>query len=159
MGHWLTHLLLRTLADKPVSCLCMYIIKFFGVTCFQQGHAGSKTLQQQNPPVLNWRCRLTQGLTCIMAVKRWLLLLYCVTLKWWHCVAVLKTNIPDFRNTEMEVFRRFSDFLGLHEKLVEKHLHRGCIIPPPPEKSVIGMLTKNVDNDCNYWCLTVFSNV
>jgi len=41
----------------------------------------------------------------------------------------------------MEVFRRFSDFLGLHEKLVEKHLHRGCIIPPPPEKSVIGMLT------------------
>jgi len=54
---------------------------------------------------------------------------------------VLKTNIPDFRNSEMEVYRRFSDFLGLHEKLVEKHLHRGCIIPPPPEKSVIGMLT------------------
>jgi len=22
-----------------------------------QGHAGSKTLHQQNPPVLNWRCR------------------------------------------------------------------------------------------------------
>jgi len=40
----------------------------------------------------------------------------------------------------MEVYRRFSDFLGLHEKLVEKHLHRGCIIPPPPEKSVIGMV-------------------
>jgi len=62
---------------------------------------------------------------------------------------VLKTNIPDFRNTEMEVYRRFSDFLGLHEKLVEKHLHRGCIIPPPPEKSVIGtlaiVLLANVD--------------
>ena len=25
----------------------------------QQGHAGSKTLYQQNPPVLNWRCQLT----------------------------------------------------------------------------------------------------
>jgi len=38
----------------------------------------------------------------------------------------------------MEVNRRFSDFLGLHEKLVVKHLHLGRIIPPAPEKSVIG---------------------
>jgi len=28
--------------------------------CYQQGHAGSKTLFQQNPPVLNWGCQLTQ---------------------------------------------------------------------------------------------------
>jgi len=28
--------------------------------CHQQGHVGSKTLHQLNPPVLNWRCRLTQ---------------------------------------------------------------------------------------------------
>ena len=28
--------------------------------CRQQGHAGRKTLHQQNPPVLNWRCRLPQ---------------------------------------------------------------------------------------------------
>jgi len=28
--------------------------------CHQQGHVGSKTLHQQNPPVLDWRCRLTQ---------------------------------------------------------------------------------------------------
>ena len=26
----------------------------------QQGHAGSKTLRQQNPPVFNWRCQLKQ---------------------------------------------------------------------------------------------------
>jgi len=26
----------------------------------QQGHAGSETLHQQNPPFLNWRCRLMQ---------------------------------------------------------------------------------------------------
>jgi len=28
--------------------------------CRQQGHVGGKTLHQQNLPVLNWRCRLTQ---------------------------------------------------------------------------------------------------
>jgi len=28
--------------------------------CRQQGHAVSKTLHQQNPPVLNWTCWLTQ---------------------------------------------------------------------------------------------------
>ena len=50
----------------------------------------------------------------------------------------LQTDIPDFRQTDMEVCRRFSDFLGLHEKLVVKHLHHGCIIPPAPQKSVIG---------------------
>ena len=43
--------LLRTPASSPYSeC----------TGCRQQGHAGSKTLHQQNPPVLNWRCRLTQ---------------------------------------------------------------------------------------------------
>ena len=26
----------------------------------EQGHAGSKTLHQQNPPVLNQRCQLTK---------------------------------------------------------------------------------------------------
>lgn len=38
----------------------------------------------------------------------------------------------------MSVYRRFSDFLGLHDKLVESHLHEGFVIPPPPEKSVVG---------------------
>jgi len=28
-------------------------------SCHHQGHAGSKTLLQQNPPVLNWVCQLT----------------------------------------------------------------------------------------------------
>jgi sorting nexin-1/2 len=36
------------------------------------------------------------------------------------------------------VMRRFSDFLGLHDKLVETYMHQGRIIPPAPEKSVIG---------------------
>ena len=40
----------------------------------------------------------------------------------------------------MCVKRRFSDFLGLHERLNEKHLALGRIVPPPPDKSVVGML-------------------
>ena len=43
--------LLRTPASSPQS-------KCAG--CYQQGHTDSKTLHQQNPPVRNWRCRLTQ---------------------------------------------------------------------------------------------------
>jgi len=30
-------------------------------SCRQQGHVGSRTLLQQNPPVLNWGCRLSQA--------------------------------------------------------------------------------------------------
>lgn len=44
-----------------------------------------------------------------------------------------------FRNRTFSVWRRFSDFLGLYEKLSVKHSLNGCIIPPPPEKSVVGM--------------------
>jgi len=36
-------------------------------TC-QQGHLGSKTVLQQNPPVLNWGCRLIM-LTWMIAIK------------------------------------------------------------------------------------------
>ncbi|XP_072166940.1 uncharacterized protein [Diadema setosum] len=50
-----------------------------------------------------------------------------------------KTNDPSFKGKEMCVTRRFSDFLGLHQKLVEKHTCKGRIVPPAPEKSVVGM--------------------
>jgi len=36
-----------------------YYTEFVNV-CHQQGHVGSKTLHQQNPSVLNWRCWLMQ---------------------------------------------------------------------------------------------------
>ena len=49
-----------------------------------------------------------------------------------------KTNLPYFRKRNMCVSRRFSDFLGLHDRLEDKYLHAGRIIPPAPEKSVIG---------------------
>jgi len=41
----------RTLVSSP-SSEC--------ASCHQQGHEGSKTLLQQNPPVLNCGCRLMQ---------------------------------------------------------------------------------------------------
>ena len=42
---------LRTLVSSPESEFA---------SCHQQGHAGSETLLQQNPPVLNWECQLMQ---------------------------------------------------------------------------------------------------
>ncbi|XP_038071643.1 sorting nexin-2-like [Patiria miniata] len=50
-----------------------------------------------------------------------------------------KTSNPVFKKPEMSVFRRFSDFLGLHQKLVNSHTVKGYIVPPAPEKSVVGM--------------------
>ena len=52
---------------------------------------------------------------------------------------VTKTNLSYFKKNNPEVNRRFSDFLGLREKLCEKYLQNGRIIPPCPDKSVIGM--------------------
>ena len=48
--------------------------------------------------------------------------------------------MPTFKNAESTVKRRFSDFLGLHERLNSKFLHLGRIVPPAPEKSVVGMV-------------------
>ena len=50
-----------------------------------------------------------------------------------------KTNIPVFKGREFGTSRRFSDFLNLYEKLKEKHLVAGRILPPAPEKDMIGM--------------------
>lgn len=49
-----------------------------------------------------------------------------------------KTTMPDFKRPETTVRRRFSDFLGLHHRLSEKHIHKGRIVPPAPEKSMLG---------------------
>ena len=50
--------------------------------------------------------------------------------------------MPTFKNAETTVKRRFSDFLGLHERLNSKFLHLGRIVPPAPEKSVVGKYMK-----------------
>lgn len=49
-----------------------------------------------------------------------------------------KTNIQLFKQRNFCVNRRFSDFLGLHDKLIDKFLRSGRIVPPAPEKNVLG---------------------
>jgi len=49
-----------------------------------------------------------------------------------------RTNLPFFRKHNLSVNRRFSDFLGLRDKLAEKHVHLGHIVPPAPEKDAVG---------------------
>ncbi|XP_053573358.1 sorting nexin-1 [Bombina bombina] len=58
-----------------------------------------------------------------------------------------QTSLPMFRSKHFTVKRRFSDFLGLYEKLSEKHSVNGFIVPPPPEKSLLGMTKVKVGKE------------
>ncbi|CAG7667466.1 unnamed protein product [Allacma fusca] len=57
-----------------------------------------------------------------------------------------RTNIALFRRKEFAVWRRFSDFLGLHAKLEEKYLRKGRIVPPAPEKNILGTTKIKISN-------------
>lgn len=48
------------------------------------------------------------------------------------------TTMPSFKSPETSVKRRFSDFLRLHNRMCERHVPKGRIVPPAPEKSVKG---------------------
>lgn len=56
-------------------------------------------------------------------------------------IVTTSENVPGYSDRTTEVWRRFSDFLGLRDKLVEKHQVRGIVVPPAPEKS-IAVMTK-----------------
>ena len=58
-----------------------------------------------------------------------------------------RTNSNYFKKKELKVNRRFSDFLGLHDKLAEKYRQSGRIIPPAPDKSVVGMTKVKISKD------------
>ncbi|AWP07723.1 Sorting nexin-2, partial [Scophthalmus maximus] len=58
-----------------------------------------------------------------------------------------KTSVSLFKRDEFSVKRRFSDFLGLHSKLASKYLHIGYIVPPAPEKSIVGMTKVKVGKE------------
>ncbi|KAJ7998320.1 hypothetical protein DPEC_G00221470 [Dallia pectoralis] len=60
-----------------------------------------------------------------------------------------QTTLPMFRMKSFTVRRRFSDFLGLYEKLSDKHAQSGYIVPPPPEKSIMGMTKVKVGKEDN----------
>ncbi|XP_068559166.1 sorting nexin-2 [Cebidichthys violaceus] len=59
----------------------------------------------------------------------------------------IKTSMSLFKSHEFSVKRRFSDFLGLHSKLASKYLHIGYIVPPAPEKSIVGMTKVKVGKE------------
>ncbi|NXN82721.1 SNX2 protein, partial [Bombycilla garrulus] len=58
-----------------------------------------------------------------------------------------KTSLSIFHKNEFSVKRRFSDFLGLHSKLATKYMHIGYIVPPAPEKSIVGMTKVKVGKE------------
>ncbi|XP_043916694.1 sorting nexin-2 isoform X2 [Protopterus annectens] len=58
-----------------------------------------------------------------------------------------KTSLAMFNSSEFSVKRRFSDFLGLHGKLASKYMHIGYIVPPAPEKSIVGMTKVKVSKE------------
>uniref|UniRef100_A0AAY5E8J8 Sorting nexin-2 n=1 Tax=Electrophorus electricus TaxID=8005 RepID=A0AAY5E8J8_ELEEL len=58
-----------------------------------------------------------------------------------------KTSLNLFSRNEFSVKRRFSDFLGLHSKLASKYMHIGYIVPPAPEKSIVGMTKVKVGKE------------
>ncbi|CAL9707725.1 unnamed protein product [Knipowitschia caucasica] len=58
-----------------------------------------------------------------------------------------KTTLSLFKLKDFSVKRRFSDFLGLHSKLASKYLHIGYIVPPAPEKSIVGMTKVKVGKE------------
>uniref|UniRef100_A0A8C2L2Z5 PX domain-containing protein n=1 Tax=Cyprinus carpio TaxID=7962 RepID=A0A8C2L2Z5_CYPCA len=58
-----------------------------------------------------------------------------------------KTSLSIFSRDEVCVKRRFSDFLGLYSKLASKYMHMGYIVPPAPEKSIVGMTKVKVGKE------------
>lgn len=58
-----------------------------------------------------------------------------------------KTTVPMFKTSEFSVNRRFSDFLGLHNKVVGKYLHTGYLLPLPPEKDSMSMVKVKISKD------------
>jgi hypothetical protein len=55
-------------------------------------------------------------------------------------------NIPGYSKDRYEVWRRFSDFLGLREKLVEKYQQKGIVVPNAPEKSISALTKTKLTN-------------
>ncbi|TGZ62469.1 hypothetical protein CRM22_007427 [Opisthorchis felineus] len=52
-----------------------------------------------------------------------------------------------FKGTSFHVTRRFSDFLGLYVKIYNRHHSTGIIIPPAPDKNVLGSTKIKMSKD------------
>lgn len=62
-------------------------------------------------------------------------------------------NMQGYIDREYVVWRRFSDFLGLHEKLVDKYFYKGYLVPAAPEKSIAALtrtkMNASMDDNTN----------
>ncbi|CAH8589682.1 unnamed protein product [Heterobilharzia americana] len=54
-----------------------------------------------------------------------------------------------FLEKEFSVLRRFSDFLGLYERLVAKYLPEGVIVPPVPSKDMLATTKVKISKDAS----------
>jgi hypothetical protein len=68
-----------------------------------------------------------------------------VQLTYWVYKVTTVTNLEQYPNKELSVFRRFSDFEWL--SLALEALEVGCIVPPLPEKDLMGNLDKLINID------------
>ncbi|EFO96783.1 CRE-SNX-1 protein [Caenorhabditis remanei] len=57
------------------------------------------------------------------------------------------SGVVGYSKQQYETWRRFSDFLGLHGKIVEKYLAKGIVIPQPPEKSISALTKTKANSD------------
>ncbi|VDN06447.1 unnamed protein product [Thelazia callipaeda] len=68
-------------------------------------------------------------------------------------VVTTTQNMMGYANRENVVWRRFSDFLGLHKKLVDKYFYKGYLVPAAPEKSLAALtktkINASVDDNTN----------
>ncbi|XP_065195180.1 sorting nexin-2-like [Sycon ciliatum] len=48
-----------------------------------------------------------------------------------------KTNLPQFRSSEVSVRRKYSEFQSLQSRLVNTYLKKGCLLPQLPESNTI----------------------
>uniref|UniRef100_A0A1I8EK38 PX domain-containing protein n=1 Tax=Wuchereria bancrofti TaxID=6293 RepID=A0A1I8EK38_WUCBA len=68
-------------------------------------------------------------------------------------VVTTTQNMQGYIDREYVVWRRFSDFLGLHEKLVDKYFYKGYLVPAAPEKSIAALtrtkMNTSVDDSTN----------
>lgn len=86
-----------------------------------RGHHHEEHAEEYLQVVVSDPHKVGEGITSYMAYK-----------------VLTRTNLHCFRRKSFTVIRRYSDFLGLHEKLVARYQGKGRIIPPAPEKSIIG---------------------
>ena len=56
------------------------------------------------------------------------------------------TNIAGYRKAVNAVWRRFSDFLGLRDRLVERFQPLGVVVPMAPEKSMKALTTTKLNS-------------